>query len=432
MPEPQTPLSQRPWEDVERLLTVDGALVRVLDTIEPTGAICLPLRAARGLILHAAVIAPENVPPFRNSAMDGYAVIGEDTSNASSDAPIALRVIGAIAAGDAPSMRVTHGEAVRIMTGAPMPEGADAVVRFEETDEDSSGVRPDRDRVMVVRASESWDNVRPAGEDIALGSQMLPGGRLLRPADLGMLAAVGITSVVVHRRPRVAILSTGDEVQDPDAVLPPGAIRDSNATTLAAMAESWGAEVQTLGIARDRLADLSERLASAAGADLIVSSGGVSLGDFDIVKDALRASGDISIWQVRMKPGKPLAFGTIGHAPFLGLPGNPVAAAVSFQVFGRPAVRKMLGHADIGPVVVQARLLEEVDNRGMRRHYVRALVERGEDGIWTARTAGSQGAGVLSSLSRANALLVISETVDRAETGSVHPAMLLDSGDLGN
>ncbi len=428
MPEPQTPLSERPWEDVERMLGVDEAVERVLALVAPSAPTRMPLRQARGLVLAEPIIAPESVPPFRNSAMDGYAVIAADTGTARADAPVMLDVTGAIAAGDAPGGELRTGEAIRIMTGAPMPEGADAVVRFEETDETGRSSRPDRAKVAVFRAAKSWDNVRPAGEDIEAGAVMLPAGRVLRPADLGMMAAVGLVTAPVHRRPRVAILSTGDEVQDPGSRLRPGTIRDSNTTTLAAMAEQWGAEVLTLGIARDRLDDLKERLSAARGADLIVTSGGVSLGDFDMVKDALNAVGDIRIWQVRMKPGKPLAFGRIGEAPFLGLPGNPVAAAVSFEVFGRPAIRRMLGYNDVAPVMVAACLTEEIDNRGMRRHYVRAVVEQDNAGGWTVRAAGAQGAGVLSSLSRANALLVIPETVERADPGDTFPAILLDGG----
>jgi molybdopterin molybdotransferase len=427
MPEPRTPLAERPWEDVDRLLSVDDAVSRVLSMTALTAPVILPLLEARGMVLAGPVIAPENVPPFRNSAMDGYAVIAADTGGAAFSTPVALRVTGAIAAGDSPRGTVTPGTAIRIMTGAAMPDGADAVVRFEETDEDLSGRRPDREVVRINRPAQPWDNVRPAGEDIAAGGCILEAGRELRAADLGMLAAVGMTETRVHRRPRVAILSTGDEVRPPGASRPPGTIRDSNMTTLAAMATAWGAEVQTLGIARDRLADLSERLSAAAGADMIVTSGGVSLGDFDMVKDALRQAGDIAVWQVRMKPGKPLAFGAIGGAPFLGLPGNPVAAAVSFEIFGRPAVRKMLGHRDLAPRTVAVRLLEDIDNRGMRRHFVRALVERDDSGLLTARTAGTQGAGVLSSLSRANALLVVPETVERASPGDMLEAILLDA-----
>ncbi|MGI9253129.1 MAG: molybdopterin molybdotransferase MoeA, partial [Thermomicrobiales bacterium] len=303
MPEPQTPLSERPWEDVERLLGVDEALERVLALVTPASAIRMPIRRALGMVLCTSVISGENVPPFRNSALDGYAVVAEDTTAATLDAPVALRVTGAVAAGATPSVAVGRGEAVRIMTGAPMPDGADAVVRFEETDEGERSPGGGHHEVRIHRAAAPWDNVRPAGEDIAAGDVMLRAGRALRPADLGLMAAAGITEAVVHRRPRVAILSTGDEVTDPRSALLPGAIRDSNTTTLAAMAESWGAEVDTLGIARDQLDDLTQRLAAARDADMIVTSGGVSLGDFDMVKDALRAVGDIAVWQVRMKPG---------------------------------------------------------------------------------------------------------------------------------
>jgi molybdopterin molybdotransferase len=226
----------------------------------------------------------------------------------------------------------------------------------------------------------------------------------------------------------VAILSTGDEVVEPGDPLPFGKIRNSNTTTLAALARGWGAETETLGIARDRLPDLAGKLERAAGCDLIVTSGGVSLGDYDIVKDALRRTGEIAVWQVRMKPGKPLAFGRVGGVPLLGLPGNPVAAAVSFVVFGRPAIRRMLGHRLLAPRTVEAVLAEPLDNRGMRRHYVRARLERGADGGWTATTAGAQGAGVLSSLARADALLVVPEAIERAEPGMRFPAILLDDG----
>ncbi|MFM9107626.1 MAG: gephyrin-like molybdotransferase Glp [Chloroflexota bacterium] len=408
------------------MLGVDEAVERILALVRPCDPVSLPLRGARGMVLAREVIAPENVPPFRNSAMDGYALLAADTAPAGLETPVSLPVSGAVAAGDPPGAVLAPGAAIRIMTGAPMPAGADAVVRFEETDEGSIGRLPDRAFVAIHRAASPLDNVREAGEDVRAGSVLLEAGRALRPADLGLLAAAGLTEAVVCRRPRVAILSTGNEVVDPQGPLPPGAIRDSNATTLAAMAESWGAEAFALGIARDRLDHLAERLAAARGADMIVTSGGVSLGDFDMVKDALRAAGDIAVWQVRMKPGKPLAFGRIGGAPFLGLPGNPVAAAVSFEIFGRPAIRRMLGFSDVAPATVDALLLEELDNRGMRRHYVRAVVEQDAQGRWTARTAGAQGAGVLSSLSRANALLVLPESVERAMPGERYPAIMLD------
>ncbi len=423
MPEPETPLSERPWEDVERLVPVDAALERVLASVEPLPAVSLPLLDAAGLVLADIVVAPEDVPPFRNSAMDGYAVRCADTAGASEATPRRLRVLATAPAGSGGGLVVEPGTAVRIMTGAPMPDGADAVVRFEETDE---GRGFDPAHVGILRTARPMDNVRPAGEDIARGSVVLRAGQALGAADLGMLAALGFSEVSVRRRPRVAVLSTGDEVVEPGDPLPFGKIRNSNTTTLAAMARAWGAQVETLGIARDRLSDLTGKLERAAGCDLIVTSGGVSLGDYDFVKDALRRTGEVSIWQVRMKPGKPLAFGHVGGVPLLGLPGNPVAAAVSFVVFGQPAIRRMLGHEDIAPRTVEVTLGDAVDNRGMRRHYVRARIEPAPGGGLVARMAGAQGAGVLSSLARANALLVLPESVERAEPGMRFLAILLD------
>ncbi|MBA3414153.1 MAG: molybdopterin molybdotransferase MoeA [Chloroflexia bacterium] len=412
------------------MLSVDQARARVLAAFAPLPPVDLPLLAARGLVLTDSVTADCDVPPFRNSAMDGYAVLAAETAGASIGEPVRLRVAGMVAAGSPEPRSLEPAAAIRIMTGAAMPDGADAVVRFEETDEGTTGSRSDeRGEVLIVRPARPGDNVRPAGEDVAKGTALFPAGRRLRPADLGLLAALGRTSVRVHRRPRVALLSTGDEVVPPEEALAPGLIRDSNTTTLAAMAAAWGAEVIGLGIAGDRLDDLRQRLRGGQRADLIVTSGGVSVGDYDLVKDALQAEGDVAIWQVRMKPGKPLAFGHAGNVPLLGLPGNPVAAAVSFEVFGHPAIRKMLGFRDVLPASVKVTLVEPLDNRGMRRHYVRATIERDGEAGWTARTAGAQGAGVLSSLSRANALLVVPEELERAEPGMRLEAILLDPTD---
>jgi molybdopterin molybdotransferase len=232
--------------------------------------------------------------------------------------------------------------------------------------------------------------------------------------------------VSVHRRPTVAVISTGDEVVDPGQPIRPGQIRNSNSSTLAAMAKRLGAIPILLGVARDNIDSLTDRLHAARNADLIVTSGGVSLGDYDMVKDVLRAEGEIAIWQVRMKPGKPLAFGTVGGKPLLGLPGNPVAAAVSFEQFGRPAIMRMLGRPDLFAPTVEARLLERIDNRGQRRHFVRARVEAVRDGEFTVRVAGDQGAGVLSSLCRANGLLVIPERIEVAEPGMRLTVQMID------
>jgi molybdopterin molybdotransferase len=426
VPEPATPLTERPWEDVERMLDVDSALERVLAAFEPLPAVETPLTSALGMVLAADVVANHDVPPFRNSAMDGYAVRAVDTAGARWDQPVTLPISAQVAAGQGEVPALLPGQAIRIMTGAPLPLGADAVVRFEETDEPRQSGDGERAAVRIFRAARRLDNVREAGEDVAEGAAVLGAGTRLSAACLGVAASVGRETVSVCRRPSVAILSTGNEVFAPGDALAPGAIRDSNSIVLAAFARAWGADVRMLGIARDSLADLTGKLTAAADCDLIVTSGGVSLGDYDFVKDVLRSEGEIGIWQVRMKPGKPLAFGHIGTTPLLGLPGNPVAAAVSFILFGRPAIRRMLGHVDVQPATVEAVAACEIDNRGQRRHYVRVTLEPTASGPPLARPVGEQGAGILSSLAAADALLIVPETLERAEMGTPLRALLFD------
>jgi molybdopterin molybdotransferase len=430
VPEPETPLAERPWEDVERMLGVDEALARVLAAFAPLPPVAVPILDALGSVLAETVRAEVAIPPFRNSAMDGYAVRAADTTGASADRPVRLPVVANLPAGPASPLRLRPGAAARIMTGAAMPEGADAVVRFEETDE-GGGRQPSPPEgfptVGVFRPARVGDNAREAGEDVRAGDPVLVAGTRLRPAEVGLLAALNRSTVLVHRRPRVAILSTGDEVVEVGPALAPGQIRNSNGAMLAAMCLRFGATPLPLGIARDTVDDLSAKLAAAGDADLLVTSGGVSLGDFDVVKDVLRAEGEVAIWQVRMKPGKPLAFGHVGGRPLLGLPGNPVAAAVSFELFGRPAILTLLGRRDLAPPTVEATVTERIDNRGQRRHYVRVVVGRGSSGDLVARTAGEQGAGVLSSLTRANGLLVVPEQLAVAERGMRLPVLLLDA-----
>jgi molybdopterin molybdotransferase len=418
MPEPTTPLAERPWETVERMLDVDTALARVLSAFRPLPAEEASLLDARGRVLADDVVAFNNVPPFRNSAMDGYAIRAADAAHATWEAPVALRVSARVAAGEGGAVSCPVGCAVRIMTGAPLPAGADAVVRFEETDEGRASATAGLNAVRIFRPPATGDNVREAGEDIAEGAVVAARGQTLGAAGLGLLASVGCVAVPIHRRPRVAILSTGDEVVSPDAALAPGKIRDSNAVVLAALARDWGAEVTMLGVARDTASDLTGRLDAGRNADLIVTSGGVSLGDYDVVKDVLRAEGEVAIWQVRMKPGKPLAFGRIGSTPLLGLPGNPAAAAISFLLFGRSAILRMAGHEEVGLPTIDVVTADCHDNRGQRRHFVRARLDRMQDGTIVARSVGEQGAGVLSALAAADALLVIPETLERVAAGT--------------
>lgn len=425
MPEPDTPLAERPWEDVERMLDVESALSIVMAAFAPLSPEWAPLLEASGRVLAEDVVARNNVPPFRNSAMDGYAVRAEDTTGASWEVPVALSVAGHVSAGQVATSEVSAGRAVRIMTGAPMPHGADAVVRFEETDEAGGTGGADRPIVRVYRPTKPLDNVREAGEDIPLGRVVAARGRMLRPADLGLLASVGQPTACVHRRPVVAILATGNEIVEPGQGLAGGMVRDSNSFVLGALARSWGAEAHLMGIATDTVEDLTSRIRAARDADLIVTSGGVSLGDFDVVKDVLRAEGEVDVWQVRMKPGKPLAFGRVGETPLLGLPGNPVAAAVSFLLFGRPAIRRMLGESELEPPTIDVVSGMAIDNRGQRRHYVRVRLEARADGPPLAMPVGEQGAGVLSSLAAADALLVVPESVERAPAGERFTAIPL-------
>jgi molybdopterin molybdotransferase len=364
-----------------------------------------------GRVLAADVVADEDIPPFRNSAMDGYAVRAEDLRGASQGTPVWLRVVGHGPAGYPASGTVTDGTAIRIMTGAPLPPGANTVVRFEETNNRT-------DVVAIHSEQRAWVNVREAGEDVRAGEMVLRAGCALRPAEIGVLASLGRAAVGVHRRPRIAILSTGDEVAALGEPVRPGQIRDSNSHTLAALVRRYGGEPQVLGVARDTVGELTAALHAAREADLILTSGGVSVGDYDMVKDVLRAEGRIDIWQVRMKPGRPLAFGYLGDRPFLGLPGNPVAAYVSFEVFARPVILCQSGHATWHKPTIRARLAEAIDNRGGRQHYLRALVTPGPD-TPIVRPTGEQGSGVLTALVRANALLVVPDGIEHLSEGSL-------------
>ena len=410
----------------QAMIGVDDARERILAGVEPLPVEQAPLLDALGLVLAEDVVAAADIPPFRNSAMDGYAVRAADLAGARRDAPARLQVVAQGPAGYAPRGAVAPGTAIRIMTGAPLPPGADTVVRFEETDE-ARGARPGADHgaVAIYTAQGPWINVREAGEDVRRGETVLRAGAPLRPAEIGVLASLGRASIPVHRRPVVAIVATGDEVVAPGHPLGPGQIRDSNSYTLAALVRRYGGVPRLLGVARDTVAELTGLLRAARDADLIVSSGGVSIGDYDMVKDVLRAEGRIDLWQVRMKPGRPLASGRLGGRPFLGLPGNPVAAVVSFELFGRPLLLRLLGHRDWRKPTVRARLTAPVENRGGRRHFVRALVAAGPDGP-TVRPTGEQGSGVLTALVRANGLLIVPDGVeclalgDEAEVEMLH------------
>ena len=409
------------------LLTVAEALALILDSVAPLDSKTVPLLDALGRVLAQPVVAADNLPPFANSSMDGYAVRAADLAQAGPEAGVVLRVVADVAAGAPSLVVVTPGTAARIMTGAPLPDGADAVVPVEDTDEPwRDRDRPLPERVAVRRAVGRGDYVRYPGEDIRAGQMVLAAGHVVRPQEIGVLASLGVERVAVVRRPRVGVLATGDELIDVGAPLTPGKIRNSNGYAQAAQVRALGGEAIPLGVAGDREADVRARLDAgvAAGADLLVSSAGVSVGAYDVVKAVLDQAGGVAFWRVRMRPGKPLAFGDYRGVPFLGLPGNPVSAMVSFERFARPAILKMAGRRELERPGVAAIVLEELHSDG-RESYLRAVVSRDERG-YVATTTGSQGSHIMTSLVQANALLIVPEGVTTVAAGMTLRAVMID------
>ena len=424
------------------MISVDQALERVTAAFAPLGEYeRVPLLDALGRVLVEDAPADVNLPPFDNSAMDGYAVRAADVAMAAEARPVALRVIGEVAAGRVAERPAQRGEAYRILTGAPLPPGADAVVPYEYTDgagfggwSGNAGARlaAQETQVRVFRAVEPGENVRYAGEDQRKGEVVLRAGAVVRPAEVGVLASLGRTAVWVHRRPRVAVLSTGDEVVPIDQPLSPGKIRNANGYALAALVRHYGGEPLALGIAPDRPDALRAHLDRAvdAGADLILTSGGVSMGDYDVVKQVLQQEGAIDFWSIDLRPGKPLAFGRLRGVPVMGLPGNPVSSMVTFELFARPALLRLAGHTRLRKVQIEAVALHAISNRSGRENFMRGIVEprapaEGEPG-WGVRLTGEQGSGILSSMAKANALVRIAKTRTRIEAGERVAVLMLD------
>jgi molybdopterin molybdotransferase len=352
--------------------------------------------------------------------MDGYAVRAADTLGGGSETPVPLHIIGELPAGRVPEQAVTRGTAIRIMTGAPLPPGADAVVKVENTEVEG-------EYVQVFTTVEAGNYVRLAGEDVREGALVLHRGTRLRPQEVGMLAALGHEEVRVTRKPRVAILATGDELVAIDQPLAPGRIRDANSYSNAAQVIEHGADPIMLGIARDRVEELTAKIQAGLEqkVDLFLTSGGVSVGDFDLVKDVLAAHGQMDFWRVRMKPGKPLAFGHVNGVPVLGLPGNPVSVMVSFEMFVRPALMTMQGARDWRRPTAVATLMDGIKHKDERRHFVRTRLVW-EDGEYHAYLTGAQGSGILSSMVKANALAIIPEEWDHAPAGTRVQVMMLE------
>jgi len=388
------------------MLSVADARQRLLDALPTCGVETVGLQSVFGRVLAEDIVANKASPRFDNSSMDGFAIHAEDTQPASQARPIQLKVIEDIPAGTATETVLKPGQAMRIMTGAALPAGSDAVIPVEDTD--AAVAQPGAElppTVQIRRIVKAGDFVRPAGEDFRAGDVLITAGKRVRAQEAALLALLGETKLKVHRKPRVAILSSGDELLKPDEPIAPGKIRETNSVSLGALVESSGAEARWLGIARDTLQDVTAHLDRAVdgGADLILSSAGVSVGAFDYLREAVTRNGALDFWKVNMRPGKPFAFGQYRGIPYVGLPGNPVSSFVGFEVFLRPALSKMGGIKNWSRLVVQAHLKENVYSDG-RESYLRCNLENSEQGP-LARLTGHQGSGNLYSLVQANALL---------------------------
>jgi molybdopterin molybdotransferase len=435
-------------------LSVEGALAAILNEAGPVESERSSTAASLGRVVAARVTARVSLPPWANSAMDGYAVRAADTSGAREEAPVALRVIGDIAAGAAPSVAVIAGTAVRIATGARLPEGADAVVPVELTSPQDAGGRigaRGRDAVgpvpagcLVHEAVALGGSVRAVGSDLEAGATLLVPGTAITPAGVALMAAAGVDQVIVHRRPRVGVLATGDEIREPGEALGSAGIPDANGPGLRAQVAAAGAEAIDLGIAKDDLADVLKRLRGGVeiGADVLIVSGGVSVGPYDVVKTAMETIGRVDLWRVAVQPGKPFAFGTAprpgGGAPILvfGLPGNPVSSAVTFELFVRPAIRRLAGRLDLLRPQDRAVLAEAVTKSQGRRAFLRVIVERSDDaapvrderGRLKIRLAGGQGSHVISALAAADGLAIVPEADDSLPAGAEVALWWLDRG----
>jgi len=412
-----------PGDAAPEALSFAEARARVMGAARPLPPERLPLAACAGRALREDLVAPHALPPFRNASMDGFAVRAADLARASADAPLWLRVAMVLPAGRAPSAALAPGAAARIMTGAPLPDGADAVVPVEDTLREGLGTPAERAR--FASPAVPGQNVRDAGRDVAAGETVLAAGRTLSPHDLALAAACGAATLAVGPRPRAVVLSTGDELLDPDEPPRPGAIRDSNRPMLAALLAEAGCDVVRTARVSDDPARAAEAMREAlAAAEVVVSVGGVSAGDFEPVRGALAAVGGIAQWRVAMKPGRPQAFGAPGGRLYFGLPGNPASVACAFEALVRPAVRALAGHAATGRPRLEARAAARIVSRAGRVDLARVTLER-RDGAWWATPCGDGTSGHIAPQSRAHALLVVPEAREALEPGEAAETWVL-------
>ena len=409
-------------------LSVSEASAAVLADIVPLGTECVALVESLGRVLARNVVSPLALPPWDNASMDGYAVRAADIDGASRDRPVVLPVLETVAAGGVATRSLEPGSAIRIMTGAPIPDGADSVVRVEDTDRGA-------ERVAIRDSRDARRNVRPRGEDLRAGEVAVSAGTVLGPAHVGVLASVGATTVEVHRLPRVGVLATGDEIVDLDRfaeVLAGRRIVSSNSYTLRAAVTLAGAEVVDLGLAGDDRDALRSRLVAATdgSCDLLLTSGGVSVGEFDFTREVLAGLGaTMRFWRAAIRPGGPIGFGMLGAIPWLGLPGNPVSALVTFELFARPVIRRLRGERLLFPRPVEVVIDEDIAIGAALTHFMRVVVTTGADGRAHARLTGPQGSGLLTSMARADALLVV--PAERHERAPVRAGETLFALPLG-
>ncbi|MFQ5427894.1 MAG: gephyrin-like molybdotransferase Glp [Thermodesulfobacteriota bacterium] len=393
------------------MLTIHEAIEKILAEVKPLGVETVNIQDAAERVLAEDIKATRGNPPWDNSAMDGYAVRAEDVKEASTESPARLKVLYDLAAGGVPEGAVGPGEAVRIMTGAPTPEGADAVVMVEKTRKAEDNI------VEILNPVKLGANIRKEGEDFSTGDTVISKGTAIRPAEILMLATTGAATVKVYKKPRVAVLSTGDELVDIDVALSPGKITNSNGYALTSLAIDAGAECLNLGIAGDNREVLNEKFTEAAEFDCIISSGGVSVGDYDLVKEVMRDLGsEMKFWKVALKPGKPLAFGLIGGKPVFGLPGNPVSSMVAFEQFVRPALLKMAGRSDIFKKTFPARLTESIKKRPGRVNFLRGTLSS-SGGEYLATPLQGQGSGMITSMVRAEVFIIVPEESSEVKAG---------------
>ena len=401
------------------MISVDDALTIILDAIPVLGLERVHILDSLDRVLGEDVHAPYSIPPWDNSAMDGYAVIHGDIEGASRQNPAVLNVVGDLPAGYTAQKPIFRGEAIRIMTGAPIPGGCDTVVKVEDTGSEG-------DRVKIFNVPARGEHIRRAGEDVMQGSLVLSRGSILRPAAVGMLSSLKRSVISVSRRPTVAVISTGDELIDVDGELSAGKIVGSNTYSLASLVKDSGGQPLVLGIARDNPEALRSIFRAALAADMIISSGGVSVGDYDLVKDMLRELGaEMKFWKVHMRPGQPLAFGVIGGKPTFGLPGNPVSCMISFEQFVRPAILKASGHTRIFRPLIEARLKEPLKKKEGKKYFMRCCISI-EDGAYAVTTTGGQGSGILLSMVKADGLIVLPETKSEFAAGTMVKVQVLN------